>query len=148
MLYSTLILPYYYYCNIIWACNYPSTLHKLSVLQKRAMRIISSAGYRDHAAVLFNRHRQLTLTDINRLQIAVFVFKSLNHFLPSLFNNYFMCNSSIHSHFTRSANNLHPIKHRSKTRYFSIKVQGPIVWNALTSDVCVTLLVCIDLNVW
>ena len=34
MLYSTLILPYYQYCNILWTCNYPSNLHKLSVLQK------------------------------------------------------------------------------------------------------------------
>ena len=27
MLYSTLILPYYQYCNMVWACNYPSNLH-------------------------------------------------------------------------------------------------------------------------
>ena len=32
MLYSTLILPYYQYCNMVWAFNYPSNLHKLSVL--------------------------------------------------------------------------------------------------------------------
>ena len=91
---------------MIWACNYPSNLHKLSVLQKRAIRIISTAEFRTHAADLFKRHKQLTRVDINKLQIAIFVFKSLNNLLPSVFMNYFKCNSELHRHFTRSANNL------------------------------------------
>ena len=37
ILYITLILPYDQYCNMVWACNYPSNLHNLSVLQKRAI---------------------------------------------------------------------------------------------------------------
>ena len=49
MLYSTLILPYYQHCNMVWASN----LHKRSVLQKRAIRIISAAAFRTHAADLF-----------------------------------------------------------------------------------------------
>ena len=57
MLFSTLILPYYQYCNMVWACNYPSKLHKLSVLQKRAIRIISAAKFMTHAADLFKGHR-------------------------------------------------------------------------------------------
>ena len=57
MLYSTLILPYYQYCNIVWACNYPPNLYKRSVLQNRAIRIISVAEYRAYAADLFKRHR-------------------------------------------------------------------------------------------
>ena len=74
---------------MIWACNYLSNLHKLPVLQKRAIRIISAAEFRTHAADLFKRNKQLTLVDINKLQIAIFVFKSLNNLLPSVFMNYF-----------------------------------------------------------
>ena len=127
MLYSTLILPYYQYCNMVWACNYSSNLNKLSVYQKRAIRIISAAAFRTLAADLFKGHRQLTLVDINKLQIAIFVFKSLNILLPSVFMDYFKCNSELHLHFTRSANNLHIIRYNINTRYFSTKVQGPIV---------------------
>ena len=83
---------------MVWACNYPSNLHKLSVLQKRAIRIISAAEFRTHAADLFKRHRQLTLVDINKLQIAIFVFKSLNNLLPYVFMDYFKCNSELHCH--------------------------------------------------
>ena len=133
MLYSILILPYYQYCNVVWACNYPSHLHKISVLQKRAIRILSTAEFRTHVADLFKRHRQLTFVDINKLQIAIFVFKKLNNLLPSVFMDYFKCNSKLHCHFTRSANNLHTIRYNNNTRYFFIKVQGPIVWNGLDS---------------
>ena len=95
MLYSTLTLPYYQYCNMVWACHYTSNLHKLSVLQKRAIRIICAAEFRTRAADLFKIHRQLTLVDINKLQIAIFVFKSLNNLLPSVFMDYFKCNSEL-----------------------------------------------------
>ena len=74
MLFSTHTLPYYQHCNMVWACIYPSNLHKLSVLQKRAITILSAAEFRTGAADLFKRHRQLTLVDINKLQIAIFVF--------------------------------------------------------------------------
>ena len=117
MLYSTLILLYYQYCNMVWACNYPSKLHKLSVLQKRVIRINSAAEFRTHAADLFKRHRQLTLVDINKLQIAIFVFKSLTNLLPSVFMDYFKCNSELHRH-TRSANNLHIIRYNINTLFF------------------------------
>ena len=132
MLHSTLILPYHQYCNMVWACNYSSNLHKLSVLQKRDIRNISLAEFRTHAA-LFKRHKQLTLVDINKLQIAIFVFKSLNNLLPSAFMDYFKCNSELHLHFTRSANNLYIIRYIINTCNFSIKVQVPIVWNGLDS---------------
>src|ERR1044072_8113683 len=39
-LYNTLIYPYLSYCNIIWGCAKITVLHKLMVLQKRAICII------------------------------------------------------------------------------------------------------------
>ena len=43
ILYCTLILPYYQYCDIAWASDHPTNLHKLYMLQKRAIRITSQA---------------------------------------------------------------------------------------------------------
>ena len=88
---------------MVWACNNTYNLQKFSVLQKRAIRIISAADYRTHADDLFKRHRQLTLVDINKLQISIFVFKSLNNLLPSVFMDYFKCNYELHRRITRSA---------------------------------------------
>ena len=110
---------------MIWAYNNPYNLHKLSVPQKesyRAIRIISAAEYRTHADDLFKRHIQLTLVNINKLQIAIFVFKSLNNLLPSVFMDDFKCNSELHRHFTRSANNLHIIRYSMNTRFYKSSV--------------------------
>ena len=38
-LYNTLVLPYLYYCNIIWAHTSNNRLHSLIITQKRAIRI-------------------------------------------------------------------------------------------------------------
>ena len=52
-LYCILILPYYQYCNIVWASDYPTNLHKLYMLQKRAIRITTQVKWRDHTSILF-----------------------------------------------------------------------------------------------
>ena len=41
-LYSTRVLPYLNYCNIIWASNKPSRINPLLLLQKRLVRIITN----------------------------------------------------------------------------------------------------------
>ena len=38
-----IILPPYQYCNIVWARDYPTNLHKFPILQKHAIRIVSLA---------------------------------------------------------------------------------------------------------
>ena len=59
------ITPYYQYCNIVWASDYPTNLHKLYMLQKRVIRITGQVKWRDHTSILFKRNRQLNIFDIN-----------------------------------------------------------------------------------
>jgi exonuclease III len=131
MIYSTLILPYYQYCNIIWASTCPSYLQKLFLLQKRAMRIISAASYRAHTSELFRKHKQLKVFDLNKMQTAIFMFKYRNNLLSQRFSDYFKTNAEVHHYATRSKSLFHVIRHNSKTRSFCIKIQGPLLWNSL-----------------
>jgi hypothetical protein len=43
------------YCLSIYSCANMSSLNKLKVKQKEAVRIICNSGYRDHTAPLFER---------------------------------------------------------------------------------------------
>ena len=61
ILYCTLILPYYQYCNIISDSDYPTNLHKQYMLQKRAIRITSQVKWCEHTSILFKRNRQLNI---------------------------------------------------------------------------------------
>lgn len=52
-LYCSMVLPYFSYCSEVWGNNYKTRIDSLITLQKRAIRIINKAGYRDHTNPLF-----------------------------------------------------------------------------------------------
>ena len=45
-LYFALIYPYLTYCNLIWASTYVTNLHRIYLVQKRAVRAIPKADYK------------------------------------------------------------------------------------------------------
>ena len=63
--------------------------------------------------------------------MAVFMYKSHRNSLPAIFKNYFITNTSIHGHHTRSCQNLHLIQSRTNIRFFSIRMAGPRLWNTI-----------------
>ena len=69
MLYS-LIYPYFYYCNIVWASTYKTNLRRLVLLQKR----IETPSLQTSIGILkFN--------DIHLLQFSQFMFSYNEKFL-------------------------------------------------------------------
>ena len=134
-LYYTLIFPYLSYCNISWDVNYKNSLQHLISLQKRAIRTIFNVHWSLRTTEFFTSNKILTLGDINKLQIGLFMYRYYNEMLPPSFNNYFIQGSSIHHHFTRSAHHYRPDFARIKTKWFSIKCQGPALWNTLPKKI-------------
>ena len=53
MLYYSLIYPYLTYCCIMWGCASNTALHHLSVLQNRAIRLITRSPFRTSTTPLF-----------------------------------------------------------------------------------------------
>ena len=53
LLYNTLLLPHLNYCSLVWGINYPTNLHRLQILQKRAVRVILGLGYNDPVKHIF-----------------------------------------------------------------------------------------------
>ena len=52
-LYCTMILPYLNYACEIWGNTFETGLKNLVVLQKRAIRLVDKANYREHFEVKF-----------------------------------------------------------------------------------------------
>ena len=48
MLYYSLIYPYFYSCNIVWASTYKTNLRRLVILQKLIIRIINKSHLNAH----------------------------------------------------------------------------------------------------
>ena len=97
-LYNTLIYPYLYYGNTVWANNYLSKLKKILKIQKRAVRIITLSSYNAKSAPLFRKTKLLKIVQLNKLCNRLFMYDYTKGNLPTFFDNYFTLNSTIHKH--------------------------------------------------
>jgi len=134
-LYFTLVYPYIYYCNLVWANNTADSLENLTILQKRIIRIISNSYYLEHSSPLFKAKRILKLADINNLQIGQFMYQYANNNLPAIFENFFTANSDVHRYATRHRNDLRSEFFRTNKKLHTVRVKGPRLWNTLEPQI-------------
>ena len=86
-LYTTLIVPHLNYCLILWG-SYIKENHRLHLLQKKALRIITNSHYIAHSEPIFKDVRCLKITDMFSVAIWKFYFKLMNNKLPHCFSSY------------------------------------------------------------
>ena len=138
MLYNALIKSHLYYCNIVWGSTSLGTLDCLLKLQKKAVRILSNASYNTHTPPLFKTLRILKVEDINKLQVACFIYNSLSSNAPiELIEFYktFKFTSALNPYSTRSGNHLQIAKYRLNVRKFCIFCNGVSLWNSLPDSI-------------
>ena len=134
-LYNAFILPYFNYGTIIWAGGYKTPLTPIHLLQKRIVRIIAGAHYLAGTFDLFKSLNLLSIFDLHKLQLAMFMYRHQNHSLPSIFNGYFTTNASVHNYNTRTRLNLRHVMGRTNIRHNTVKVAGPRLWNAIDPSI-------------
>ena len=135
ILYFSMIYPYLQYCNLVWANTYQTTISRLSILQKRIIRIVNKSDFLAHTNPIFKELYLLKLEDIRILQISQLMFTVRNNSSLITLKDMFTLNNQIHSYNTRSSKSFHLPRTRTKLRQFSIKYQGPKTFNSLNSDI-------------
>ena len=107
-LYHSLIYTYLIYYNIVWGTAYKTHLNPLIVLQNRVIRAIGQNSFRyPSTSLLYMDLKIVRFLHLNKYLTDVFIFKWKNALLPSIFDDYFVYNSSVHSYATRMCNALH-----------------------------------------
>ena len=134
-LYYTFIYPYLSYCNHVWGNTYSTYLKRLTLLQKRALRIITFSGFREHTDVLFQNLKILKIREINKHLLGQFVYKYSENMLPRTFNGMFRLNADIHSYNTRSANKFHVNVVKSDLGKRSIRHTSILLWNSIADTI-------------
>ena len=76
---------------------------KISLIQKRAIRIISKAPFNAHTEPLFKNLGILNFSKTLKFQFSMLMWQHDHGELPDCFNNYFKKVNSIHTHNTRAA---------------------------------------------
>lgn len=83
VVYCSLVMPHITYCLEVWGNTYKTNLHSLTVLQKRAIRIVHNAGFRDHTNALFLKSKALKFVDLVNFYTLQVLYKAYNNMLPN-----------------------------------------------------------------
>ena len=136
-LYYTLIYPYLTYSVVAWGNTYDTTVKPITILQKRAMRIILFSDFRDHSNPLFIRLKILKFPDIIKFQTAIFIHDFHHGNLPCSFDSFFHLVSSRHNYNTRLAScksNYSLPSARTNYGKFNIRFSATKIWNSLNEN--------------
>ena len=131
--YYGLVYSHIIYCISCWGWIAKCNLNSLTVLQKRAIRIISRVPRLTHTSPLFHKLGLLKIADIYTLQISKIMYKyNSNDWLGS----YEMATvKETHSHFTRfSISNYYSPLVKSRMSKGTLSIVGPKIWSTLPNE--------------
>ena len=122
--YYAYIYPYLAYNTIIWGSAYPTNLKPLFLQQKRVVRTLVNAGFRDHTDPHFKDLKLLKIKDIYNFQLGCHMFHARARGEYATQTNYH----------TRGTNLARPTHHRLASTQHSISYAGPKFWSSLPPD--------------
>jgi hypothetical protein len=91
-LYYAMIHSHLTYCINVYSCANSTSLNKLRVKQKEAIRIITNSGYRDHTAPLFAQLKILSLDQLIKYNALKFMHSYHHNLLPVAFHQMWISN--------------------------------------------------------
>ena len=131
-IYNTLIVPHLSYCVLAWGFSQK----RISLLQKKAIRIVCQSNYNAHTDPLFKNSTCLKLLDIFKLKALQFYFKYCSNSLPAYFDDFYRGTLPNHSYNTRQQNIIrYPIPNR-QTSLHTIKYYIPLLLDE--TETCIT----------
>ena len=132
-LYHSFLYSYINYCIEVWGKANIYYMSSLLKLQKKAIRIITSSNYKAHTEPIFLKLNLLTVQKLYEYNVFIFMFKFINGYLPSLFNDIFVKNYTIPEYSMRQYNLLHVPKVKTSAFKKTIRYMGVSLWNSVSN---------------
>ena len=135
-LYFATVHPILQYGIELYANTHKTALHDLTVLNNKILRILQFKLNSSDTNELYDSYNTLDVSKLHVLKILNFVYKSFydHNNLPSVFNNYFVTNCTVHEHNTRSQSYVHLNLINSNYGGRCVKFLGAQLWNYLPFD--------------
>ena len=121
------VLKTLYHCFLLPFCTYGilvrgSNTSRLSILQKKALRIITNSKYNSHTDPLFKLTQFLKVTDIFMLQALKFYFQHCHIQLPFFLQQIpFSYRSDLHLYYTPNKTSLNTNRTKTKSADASLR---------------------------
>ncbi len=129
-LYFAMVHSHITYCINIYGCANATTLNKLVVKQKEAIRVVCHAKYRDHTNPLFKKLGILPLNDLIKYSALKFMHKFKHNRLPFSFNEIWITNRARNPDIIlRNADDLHIPDHNLASIKRLPLFSFPRIWN-------------------
>ena len=103
ILYYSLYYSFLSYAISIWSFTLKSYSEKLSVVQKKIVKVMTLSKETSSSTPIFSNLEFLKMDDIRQLQLLSFVYDCQNKLAPAYFHNFFVQCAQIHSYSTRLA---------------------------------------------
>ena len=110
-IYYSMIHPYLSYGIMLWGSTCKRHLHKIEILQKKAIRSLYKTRYNEHTMPLFHSSKILKINDLYKFQLLMFMYNYYQNNLPSPLCSLFTRNCEIHGHYTRRRNDPRVVSH-------------------------------------
>ena len=131
MLYRSFIYPYLSYGIEVWRGS-PANVHNaINILQKKSCRAVFRLPYNTHTSPYFKLLNCLKLIDVYRLQISVFLYKTLHMAQNANIYRALQSHGSIHDHQTRNRDSFMIPRYRRTITQRSFLYQAIKFWNSL-----------------
>ena len=129
------MFPYLDYGITMWGSANKKYMNKITIKQKKALRIINNSTYNHHSEPLFKKSRILRIPDIHTFKMCKFMFDLRSGILPKPLCSMIVPNNAIHSHLTRNRNDAHVTSRRSARTSVAFKHKGPLLWYQLPTAI-------------
>jgi hypothetical protein len=136
-LYFALVYPHLLFGIELYMNTFKSYFERLSVLNNKFLRILQREKIETPVKSLYANYNILPINLLFRSQLLLLVYKFMFHkeLIPRAFHMYFVTNQQVHSHYTRSFNNLHLHKCFKCIGQRCFKYQGSKAWNMLPNNI-------------
>ena len=133
LLYNSLVFPYINYCCLVWGFTFPTSLHKIELLQKRVIRIIANQHRLAHTEPIFKSLKLLKVYDVAKQQVLLLMHKKICLSLPPLLDELFKCTVPSNA---RTRNTKHFFEPFTDKLYRTRTVTwiGPRTWNNIIAS--------------
>jgi hypothetical protein len=131
-LYYSLIHSHLTYCSIIISCSNNNNLKKISMVQKKAIRIIDNKKYNDHTAPIFKKLEILPYDKLIKLAKLKFMHAVTYNYSPTSFTGVWATNDDRQLDITLRNNNQYSIPNPQIEQFKKSPLYSlPKEWNEL-----------------
>ena len=123
------------YGLVLWGAARKQFLHKLNILQNKALRSISRSHYRDTAQPIYEKFNIPNIQTLYQIELSKIMYLFSKGELPTPLMDLFSTNTEIHKYNTRQRYDPHVVRRRTNFVSNSCMHESPKLWLTILDSI-------------